>query len=80
MIYVLKESVMNGTVTLSTTVHGVEEDDFNLAAVRVRDRLPVGTRINFVQDLYIEYVIQGQLPVVGRMESTPLKMLTDDPS
>lgn len=80
MIYILKESVMNGTVTLSTVIHGVEADDFNLAAVRVRDRLEVGVWVKFVHDTYIEYAIPGQLVVHGYMNSIPLEMLTDDPS
>lgn len=82
MIYIIKESLMNGTVTLSTNVCGIEEDDFNVAAVRVRDflikyRVPE-SQIIFKQDIELSYFITGQLTVTGRMDNTPLKMITDD--
>ena len=79
MIYILKESVMNGTVAMITQVSGIEADDFNLAAVFLQDKITqagvLPTKITFVKDSYVEYTTTGDLLVVGRMESTPLKML-----
>ena len=77
MIYILEESVMNGTVTMSTIVTGVESDTF-AGAVAVVKALPKfqSTWIHCDSPLAFKYTIPGgDFPVYGQMTPEPLRML-----
>lgn len=77
MIYVLKESQMNGTVTMSTKVYGVEADTFAdaMAVVegKLKERVP-NAEVALSADA-LSYRIDSTLPIIGSMGREPLVML-----
>ena len=79
MIFIVKESVMNGTVTISTTVFGVEADTFLDAAFKLQriltDRLPSATITLVGSVLSYSVPTNVPFPIVGSMDNTPLEML-----
>lgn len=79
-IFILKESTMNGTVTMNTMVIGVPAKTFRGAVNKVKRKLvhlQCGA-VSHKDDQYaFGYSINGKFPVVGTIEPTPLKMIKD---
>ena len=88
MIYILTEQIMNGTVTIDTSVTGIEAVDFEEA----KHKLKVAAGDNGIGEHGVEmenerdaddgfrYVIRGgTFPVVGRLSNKPLRMLDEKP-
>ena len=86
MIFILIESVMNGTVTMSTSPTGIEADDFEGAKKKLKSlKRFAGATIIFEGTTLFEYKIGStskiitskidSLPVYGRMDATPLRII-----
>ena len=76
MIYILKESMMNGTVTIDTYTTGIEADSFPEAIKRVLALPNMNAAKNIKETINdISFNFDGHFPVYALMDSTPLKVL-----
>jgi hypothetical protein len=75
-IFVLKESVMNGSVTLQTHVTGVAANNFSAAVFKVKN-CPAFSKATVILESKSEfsYSVPGEFPVAGHLYSDPLRIL-----
>jgi len=75
MIYVLKGSLMNGTVTISNDIVGIQADTFADAIKKVKnlDNMSIALDIKETID-EISFYFDGQFKTYYTMNSTPMKV------
>lgn len=76
MIFILKESILNGTVTMQTIVTGIEADSFKEAINKLKEfsgYKNLNAEINNDTEEYFSYSILFKLH--GIMDNKSLKML-----
>lgn len=74
MIFQLTESIMNGTVTMSTTSLGVKAKNFNAAILKLKNRLCMSKALVVTANkFHFTYTIGSNL--IGRLENKELKII-----
>lgn len=77
MIYILQEWIMNGTVTMSTTVTGVQAKSFKSAVSKVKKKLlklPKSANVMVHKDdmWAFRFTTQGDFMLYSNLENKPL--------
>jgi hypothetical protein len=75
-IFVLKESVMNGSVTIKTHVTGVAADNFAAAVFKIKCCPAFGKATVILESpTEFSYSVPGEFIVAGSLDRHPLRFL-----